>query len=130
MKRYPKRARPLWGRAKPQAPIRYVYGPTTVKIHGTDDAGNAVEESVDLDPDAPIFVTLPGVWGSVDRIVATTVKMRADIKIKVSIGRAEDPSRPPEGTYLLTYDSGGGSAADFTIAAGHVVTPPPITVRP
>lgn len=124
MKRYPKRARPLWGCAKRRAPIRYVHGPTTVRIHGTDNAGNAVEKSVNLDPDAPMFVTLPGVWRSVDRIVATTVKMRADLRIKFTVA---DPDAPPDpSVYRVTV---GAPVADVTIPADAVAVLPPVEVR-
>ena len=94
MKRYPKRARPLWGAAKRRAPIRYMYGPAMVTIRGLDIDGNEVVETSELPAGSVTWTSREKFASLTAPIVFTQSKMRADFKIKVSFSDGPLPPRP------------------------------------
>lgn len=124
MKRYPKRARPLWGCAKPKKPVEYIYGPLTLVIEGEDHTGAHVRESFEWPDEAATF-TSKTKFRSAPRITSYQSKMRADLKINFTVA---DPDAPPDPSiYRVTV---GAPVADLTIPADAVAVLPPVEVRP
>lgn len=123
MRRYPKRARPLWGCAKPKKPVEYIYEPLSVVVSGVDRTGAPTREVVEW-PDGAATVTCKTVFDDVRGVTFVQSKMRADLRIKVSIGRAEDRATPTSGVYMLS-----DVARDISLRADEVLTLPPVEVR-
>ena len=134
MKRYPKRARPLWGTPKRKAPVRYVYGPTTVTVRGLDIDGNEVVESSEW-PTGSVSWTSRAQFASLTApIVFTQSKMRADLKIKVAF--SSGPALPGEVDAVAASFATAGevvaaiNAPNVNIEPGTVFVLPPVEVRP
>lgn len=125
MKRHPKRARPLWGRGarKPQSPIIYIYGPLFVALDGEDITGATVRESFEWPADAATMTSATK-FKSAPRITFTQSKVRADLKIKVTIG-SDDALLG--GAYVLAVNSEGGPITGTTFLTGTVAVLPPVT---
>lgn len=85
MKRYAKRARPLWGcgARKPRPPIVYLYDTLHVTLEGEDTTGATVRESIEW-PKGATTITSETKFVGAPRVVLTRSKVRADLRVKVT----------------------------------------------
>ena len=117
MKRYPKRARPLWGRAKRRPvtrpePRRILY----FEVSGTDAQGVHRSERLYPAPDGSPVTTV-GSYRSDVRMVAV-VEPRIPKRVPITIGYSGDVSEALEvaDAVVMRLDSPGGSGAGLTRA--------------